>query len=181
MRELDINNSVAITRDIFWTGFYEESSKLHCNPYLLIDNEDVVVFDPGSIPDFPVVMRKMIDHVNPSEISLIVVSHQDPDVCGNLAVLENLIERDDLKVAAHTNTIRLIQHLGIESEFYPVEKNNNEIILKSGRKLEFIFVPFLHSPGAIVTYDTETKSLFTGDIFGTKGDDWSLFAGGEGF
>lgn len=48
--------------------------------------------------------------------------------------------------------------------------------IKSGRKIEFIFTPFLHSPGAIATYDPKTKSLFTSDIFSGKYEDWSLFA-----
>lgn len=171
------NDHIAITRDIYWVGFYEASSKLHCNPYLIIDEDEAVLFDPGSIPDFPVIMRKVIDLVNPSKISLVVTSHQDPDVCGNLAVVEDVIDRHDLRIAAHINTIRLIQHQALKSEFYPVDKNDYKITLKSGRILEFLFVPFLHSPGAIVTYDPKTKSLFTGDIFGAISDDWDIFAG----
>lgn len=180
MKRYDSNDTIAITRDIHWVGFYEQSSKLHCNPYLLIDEEEAVIFDPGSIPDFPVIMRKVIDLVNPNQISLVVASHQDPDVCGNLAIVEDVIEREDLKIAAHTNTIRLIQHQALTSEFYPVEKNDYSLSLKSGRTLKFLFVPFLHSPGAIVTYDTKSKSLFSGDIFGAISEDWDLFAG-KGF
>lgn len=177
MKSYDSNDSIAITRDIHWIGFYEESSKLHCNPYLLIDEHEAVIFDPGSIPDFPVIMRKVIDLINPNQISLVVTSHQDPDVCGNLAVVEDVIDRSDLRIVAHTNTIRLIQHQGLNSEYFPVEKHDYSITLNSGRKLEFLFVPFLHSPGAIVTFDTKTKSLFSGDIFGAVSGDWSLFAG----
>lgn len=176
MRYHDENEAIAITREIHWVGFHEKSTKLHCNPYLLIDDEEAVIFDPGSIPDFPVIMRKIIDLLNPSQISLIVTSHQDPDVCGNLAVVEDVIERDDLRIAAHINTIRLIQHQAIKSEFYPVDRNDFKITLKSGRVLEFLFMPFLHSPGAIVTYDPKSKSLFSGDIFGAMPEEWTIFA-----
>lgn len=141
----------------------------------MIDDEDVVLFDPGSVPDFPLVMRKVIDLVDPHEISLIVASHQDPDVCGNLAVV---VENDSLRIAAHINTLRLIQHLGLKSQFYPVEQNDYRISLKSGRVLEFIPVLYLHAPGAIMAYDHKTKSLFSGDIFGAVNPDWTLFAGG---
>lgn len=177
MKTYDINEAIPITREIYWVGFYERSSKLHCNPYILIDNNEAIIFDPGSIPDFPVIMRKVIDLINPNQVSLIVVSHQDPDVCGNLAIMEDVIERNDLKIAAHINTIRLIQHQGLKSEFYPVNKYDYKIKLESGRELEFLFLPFLHSPGAIATYDAKTKSLFTGDIFGAiADDDWDMFA-----
>ncbi len=177
MRELDYNNSIAITREIYWVGFYDETSKLHCNPYLLIDEDDVLFFDPGSIPHFPVIMRKVIDMVNPSELSLIIASHQDPDICGNLAVLEDVISRSDLKIVAHTNSIRFIRHYGVQSGFYHVNDNDFKIELKSGRKLEFFFTPYLHSPGAIATYDHQSKTLFSSDIFGALDDNWSLFAG----
>ncbi|MGD8569604.1 MAG: MBL fold metallo-hydrolase [Gammaproteobacteria bacterium] len=175
MKNLDFDEAIAITRDIHWVGFHDKKAHLHCNPYLLIDDEDVVLFDPGSIPHFPIVMRKIIDLVNPGDITHVVVSHQDPDVCGNLAVLEDVINRPDLKIVAHTNTIRLIRHYGINSEFYPVEQNDYKLRLSSGRELQFMFTPYLHSPGAIVTYDTSTRSLFTSDIFGALDNNWSLF------
>lgn len=179
MKKLNYDDAVAITREIHWVGFYDQEARLHCNPYLLIDEQDVVLFDPGSIPHFPVVMRKVIDLVNPGEITYVIASHQDPDVCGNLAVLEDVINRDDLQIVAHSNTIRLIRHYGIRSSFYPVEKNDYKLKLESGRIVEFLFTPFLHSPGAIMAYDRKTQSLFTSDVFGAVSENWSLFSEGD--
>lgn len=173
---MDFNNSIAVTRDIFWVGYNEEGSNLRCNPYLLLDGEDSILFDPGSLTHFPVVMRKVIDLVNPEHITAVVVSHQDPDICSNLPVLEDVVANHNLKVIAHINTIRLIRHLGVRSEFYDVGENDFKMILKSGRELEFIFTPYLHSPGAIATYDHKTKSLFSSDLFGALADAWDLFA-----
>jgi flavorubredoxin len=181
MRRLNYDDPVAITRDISWIGFYDEPAHLHCNPYILFDDDgEVVLIDPGSVPHFPIVMRKVIDLTPPENITLIISQHQDPDVCGSLPVLEDVIGRSDLKIAAHMNSIRLIRHLGVKSAFYPVDENDYRIELKSGRVLDFIFTPYLHSPGAIMTYDSDTKSLFTSDIFGAVSKGWSLFAG-EGF
>jgi flavorubredoxin len=84
-----------------------------------------------------------------------------------------------LKIVAHTNSIRLIRHLGIRSDFYAVDEHDLKLTLKSGRVLEFLFTPFLHSPGAIVVYDRQTKSLFSGDIFGAVSKEWNLFPSGE--
>jgi flavorubredoxin len=177
VRDTDYQNNIAVTREIHWIGFYDDTANFHCNPYLLIDEKDVVLFDPGSIPHFPIAMRKIIDLVNPSEISIIVAHHQDPDVCGNLAVVEDVINRTDLKIVAHENSIRLIRHYGLKSDFYPVEKHNFKLTLGSGRILDFIFTPYLHSPGAIMTYDSRSKTLFSSDVFGAVSDNWSLFAG----
>lgn len=173
------DEAVPVTRDIYWVGFYDSDAKLHCNPYLLIDDKDVVLFDPGSIPHFPIIMRKVIELVNPSEITTIIASHQDPDVCGNLPVLEDVINNPELKIVAHGNTVRLIRHYGIRSTLYATEEHDNRLTLQSGRCLQFLHTPYLHSPGAIATYDSKTKSLFTSDIFGAISSDWSFFAGGD--
>lgn len=176
-RELD--TAVAVTRDVFWVGRHDPETALHCNAYLLVDERDVVLIDPGSIPDFHVVMRKVLDVVDASEVTLVVASHQDPDVCGNLAVVEEVL-RTDIKVVATPNTIRLIRSLGVRSPFYDVEENGHRLVLNSGRELEFIPTPFLHSPGAMITYDVKTRTAFTSDLFGGLSKSWELF-GGAGF
>jgi len=177
----NFDEPVAITRDIFWVGFSDVQTKLHCNPYLLVEEEESILIDPGSIPDFPKVMRKVIDVVDPHSISHIIAQHQDPDVCGNLPVTEDIVERSDLKIVAHRNTARLIRHLGLRSEFYHIDDHDNELVLKSGRRIEFMFTPYLHSPGAIVTYDRNTRTLFSSDIFGGYSEEWSLFPKGDEF
>ena len=167
--DVDYSNAVAISREIFWVGFEEERTRLRCNPYVLIDamGDDVILFDPGSIPDFPGVMRKVIDLVSLSDVSWVAISHQDPDVCGNLSIVEDVIDNPDLKIAAHLNTIRLIQHLGLCSTLYDTSANDDQIVLRSGRILDVIHLPFLHSPGAIAVYDRKSRSLFSGDLFGS--------------
>jgi len=175
-RALQYHDPIAVMRDIFWVGFYDPVTHFHCNPYVLVDEQDVVIFDPGSIPDFPEIMRKVIDVIHPNEITYVVASHQDPDVCGNLAVTEDIIARDDLKIVAHRNTVRLIRHLGLSSDYYCIDDHDNKLTLKSGRVLEFMFTPYLHAPGAIVTYDRKTRSLFSSDIFGAVSETWELYA-----
>ena len=178
MRRLNYEEAVAVTHEIHWVGCNDAQAGLHCNPYLLLDQEEAVLIDPGSIPDFPVIMRKVIDVTDPGAISQLIISHQDPDVCGNLAVVEDVIDRDDLRIVAHRNTVRLIRHLDPSSKFYSVDDEDFRLTLNSGRVLEFMHTPFLHSPGAIVTYDVKTRSLFSSDIFGAiNAEGWNLFAG----
>ncbi len=96
----DYDNAIAVTCEIFWVGYYDAQARLHCNPYLLIDKDEILLIDPGSIPHFPIVMRKIMDVVNPEDITYIIASHQDPDVCGNLAVVEDVINNKNLKIVS---------------------------------------------------------------------------------
>jgi len=66
--KIDYDNPVAATREIYWVGFYDEMAHLHCNPYLIIDDEDIIFIDPGSIPHFPIIMRKVMDISNNQKI-----------------------------------------------------------------------------------------------------------------
>lgn len=175
MATLDYDSPIAITDDIYWIGFCDHAAQMHCNPYLLIDGDEAVLIDPGSVPEFPVIMRKIIDLINPEKISLVIAAHQDPDVCANLPIVEDLIDRPDLKIAGHSNTIRLIKHLGLASSFYVVDEHDYRYTLKSGRVLTFHPTLYLHAPGAIATYDMQSKSLFSSDLFGAVDDDWRLF------
>ncbi len=131
MLNLDYDSAIAILRDIYWVGFEEKETALHCNPYLLIDKEEVVFIDPGSIPDFPIIMRKVIEVVTPESISTIIAGHQDPDVCGNLAIVEDLIDNPELKIVAHSNTGRLIYHYGLKSEMYYSDRNSICLVMPS--------------------------------------------------
>jgi len=176
---MNYDDAIAVTRDIHWVGFEDRAAALHCNPYLLIDDDDVVLFDPGSIPHFPIVMRKVIDLVAPERVSWIVASHQDPDVCGNLSVMVDVISNPALRVATHSLCARLICHYGMSTPMVSVDEQDHRVTLRSGRTLRFIPTPFLHSPGAIATYDEASKTLFSSDLFGAIGDDWSLFARGD--
>ena len=41
MAVINYEDAVAITDDIYWVGFHDQDTNLHCNPYLFIDDQDV--------------------------------------------------------------------------------------------------------------------------------------------
>ena len=59
-RPVDYERAVEIAKGVFWVGFYDSQSGLHCNPYLIVDRDEAVVIDGGSRPDFPTVMMKIL-------------------------------------------------------------------------------------------------------------------------
>ena len=171
---LDMSKPIELAENIFWVGVYDQSQILQCHSYLIVDGDEAVLIDPGSIVLFEQIFEKIIKIVPIEKIRYIVTGHQDPDVCSNIP----LFEREGFvgEVVTHWRTSILIHSYGIESKYYPVDQNQYRLKLASGRTLEFIHTPYLHFPGAIMTYDPESKILFSSDLFGAISFNWSFWA-----
>lgn len=176
--EIDTTKAVEIANKVYWIGFYDKSAGFHCNPYLIVDGDEAVLIEPGSVPHFPMVLSKLCKLIPFEKITKILVSHQDPDLCAGIPKFEELIYGcgGKLEIVTHSRASVLIAHYGVRSPFYHVDQNDWKLTLKSGRELSFIFSPYLHFPGAFMTYDSKTKILFSGDLFGAFSFDWNLYA-----
>lgn len=164
-----------IAKNLFWVGGSEHDGGLHCNPYLLVDGDEAVLFDPGSVLDFEQVYENVIGIVPLAQIKYVVLHHQDPDLCSSVTLFEQ--KGGNFQVATHWRTQTLVKYYGIKSPFYTVNERDFKLVLSSGRELRFVQTPYLHFPGAIATYDVNTKILFSSDLFGAFSHKWELYAG----
>ncbi len=166
-----------IAQGIYWVGAKSSSKELRCNPYLLLDGEEAVLFDPGSVLDYEDVIKNIQNIVPLEKIKYVVLHHQDPDLCSCVPLLEK--EHAKFKIVTHWRTKMLVRYYGVKSDYYLVDENEYLLKLKSGRELKFLPAPYLHFPGAITTYDSKTKTLFSGDLFGTMSSGDGLYADDE--
>jgi diguanylate cyclase (GGDEF)-like protein len=173
MREVIKN--VEIKEGIYWVGTQEADGALSCNPYLLVEGDEAVLFDPGSLIDIEEVYKNVLEIVPLEKIKYVVLHHQDPDFCSGVPFLEK--QGGNFKIVTHWRTQTIVKYYDIKSNYYLVNENNFALTLKSGRKLRFIMTPYLHFPGAITTYDEKTKILFSSDLFGALSYNHNLFAG----
>jgi len=176
--KMDYTEPIELTKGVYWLGFHEEKVGFQCNPYAIIDGDEVIVFDPGNNLDYPKVAAKLFSIVDPDQISYIVLHHQDPDFCSSGPLLEEVITNKDLRIATHSFSSLFTRYYGFKHPFYLIDKQKDkyEITLKSGNKLKFIHTPFCHSPGAFTTYYESRKVLFSSDIFGCVSTGWNFFA-----
>ncbi|HEC39232.1 hypothetical protein LCGC14_0751160 [marine sediment metagenome] len=72
-------------------------------------------------------------------------------------------------------TALFIPYYDVYTEVTPI-MDGDILELENGRELMFITSPYLHFPGAFTTYDKQTKTLFSSDIFGAFSIDWELYA-----
>lgn len=175
-KAVDYERAVEIAKGVFWVGFYDAQSGLHCNPYLMVDHDEAVVIDGGSRPDFPTVIMKILQTgISPNQIRALVYQHYDPDLCGSLPNFEDIIRRQDLKIISAAANNMFIRHYAAKSKLLAMENIGSQFTFSSGRVLQFIRTPYAHAQGSLVTFDAESGILFSSDLFGSYSTEWSLF------
>ena len=176
-KDFDCNDYVEVAEGIFWVGFADMDAGFHCNPYLIVDNEEAALIDSGSRNDFSTVMLKIMrTGTNPKNISRLIYQHYDPDLCGNIPHMEAMIDNKELKLISHKYNNIFINYYSTKSPKECVEEMGFHYEFSSGRRLHFIHTPYCHAPGSFMTYDTKTKVLFSSDIFGSYDSHWELYA-----
>lgn len=163
-----------IGNGIYWVGGCAQDGGLHCNPYLIIDGDEAILIDPGSVLDFEDVFENVCGLIPLEKIKYVILHHQDPDFCASVPLFEKAGGK--FKIVTHWRTQTLVKYYGIRSEYYIINENDFKLTLASGRTFGFVLTPYLHFPGAFTTYDYQTKILFSSDLFGAFSYEWSLYA-----
>jgi len=174
--DADYEGAVEIAPGVFWVGFYDAPSGLHCNPYLIVDGDEAVVIDGGSRPDFATVMLKILQTgILPRQIKALIYQHYDPDLCGSIPNFEDAIGHKDLQIISASENMMFIRHYSTSSPLATLSKLKFEYAFTSGRKLQFFKTPYSHSAGSFITFDPQSGVLFTSDLFGSYGVGWKLY------
>lgn len=174
--DLDYFEPIQIAEGVYWVGYLDDRAGLHCNPYLIVDGDEVVLIDGGARDAFSTVMLKILRlGIDPRQINRLIYHHFDPDLCGNLPHLEAIIPNPDLKIISHWENNVFINYYSPKTPKLCIEDIGYSYTFKSGRKLEFYRTPYAHCPGSFITYDNKTGTLFTSDIFGSYDKEWDLY------
>ncbi len=177
---MDFTQPIEISTHNYWVGMYLENDPFQCHPYFIENGDESVLIDPGSMLEFEAVVRNVKSISALSKIKYIILHHQDPDLAAAVPEIEKLINRDDLLIITHSRMVPLVKHYLITSDYYEIDKHEHK--LDAGAlHLDFLTTPYCHSPGAFVTYEPSTKTLFSGDIFGGIEDSWEFYAGADYF
>jgi flavorubredoxin len=176
--EKSYDRPIEIAENIYWVGFHEITSNLHCNPYLIVEGDQAVLIDAGSRPDFAVVMMKILQTgISPEQIVALIYHHVDPDLCGSLSNMVDICANPELIVLSEPQNNIFIS--------YYIEREKRSLLTSideygSGftfgeRTLKFFKTPYAHDAGSFVTHDMKTGTLFSSDLFGSFSSQWKLF------
>ena len=163
---MDSTPGIEIAPDVWWVGARLENDLFQCHAYLLRNGDSSVLLDPGSPLTIDETLAKVASIVDLSDIKYLVCHHPDPDIAAALPHLSTALERDDVVVVTEWRARALLKHYGHRFDYWLVEEHDWRLDLPGGRALEFQLTPYLHVPGAFMSYDVETATLFSSDIFG---------------
>lgn len=132
--------------------------------YLIIDNGEGLIVDPGGYHLFPNTVFNVSKHISLNNIKYIYFCHQDPDVCGSLPMWRNVCP--EAKLVIGELWVRFLPHFGVENVeevAYPLPSEGRTINVGKC-PIDAIPAHYMHSPNHFNLYDPVSKFLFTGDI-----------------
>ncbi|MBT3235762.1 MAG: hypothetical protein HN353_07410 [Bdellovibrionales bacterium] len=180
MNDVKYNNEdpIELAPGVFHLGVSDEKNSFANIPYLITSGDEAMVIDPGSaVPEFyQVVLTKLKKALNGDlkRIKHVVVQHQDPDLCAAIPLLEKELE-PDYQLHAPLEARVILQHYGMKQKSSTLDEGN-QITFGQGRTLTFVMTPYCHFIGSMVSYDHQSKVLFSSDAFGGFSDQNNLYA-----
>ncbi len=168
-------NTTFIKDGIYWIGVHDyttymfegcwpiDQEGVNYNAYL-IDDEKVILID--TVKEF--MAEEYIENIKSiigdKDVDYLVINHMEPDHSSSIEAV--IAEWPDVKIIGNAKTFPMLQN------FYRVHKNlievsNGETLDLGGRELQFYMTPMVHWPESMVTFDVQTGTLFSMDIFGS--------------
>ncbi len=172
---------IEVAPGVFHLGVQDEKNTFNNVPYLVVDGDEAVFIDPGSAKKefHEIILTKAKKVIDLKKITHMIVQHQDPDLAAALPLFEPLIS-PDYEILAPLEAQVLVQHYGLQREVKPLD-DGDTLTFGNGRTLVFAMVPYCHFVGNMVTYDIQTKTVFSSDAFGGFTPDNLLCADTENY
>lgn len=159
---------------VYWLGIMEETA-FRCNAYLIRNGDEAILVDPGNRAFFGQVRDRVAQIMPPEAVTGMIICHQDPDVAASM--VDWVALNPKITVYTSPRTKILLHHYGLDTFPYCDIVEKPRLEFPDGRALRFIESPFLHFPGAFVTFDEAGGFLLSGDIWAALDMEWQLVVG----
>lgn len=135
------------------------------NSYIIKD-EKTVLIDTVDICYSDIFMRKIHSVLGDKPIDYLIVNHMEPDHTGSIEYLVS--KYPNIQIVGNKRTLEMLKGFyGIT--YNVIEVKDMEEISLGLQTLQFYMTPMVHWPETMMTYVKESKTLFSGDAFGTFG------------
>lgn len=172
-----MHEAIPITEDIFWVGVNDFETHLFeaiwpiprgvsYNSYLIRD-EKIALIDTVNahyLDNFAERLKKIIPEGK--GIDYLIINHMEPDHSGSIKVIKAIYP--DIKIVGNKKTLNFLNNF-YQIDDGLIEIQDQEVLDLGKHKLEFHLTPMVHWPETMMSFETNTKTLFSGDAFGGFG------------
>ena len=129
-------------------------------------DEKVCLIDTVEADFFVPFIERIREVIGDRPIDYLVVNHMEPDHSGSIALIRKYYP--GIKIVGNCKTFGMMQGFyGIADGTLQVKEGDT--LCLGSRELKFVMVPMVHWPETMVTLDTASRTLFSGDAFGCFG------------
>ncbi len=172
-----MNHAIELSKNIYWIGANDRRTHLFenvwplekgisYNAYLIQDKKNVLIdtIEIGYVESY----FDAIDEIlGPNgTIDYLVINHMEPDHSGALKLIT--LRYPNITLVGNKNTFKFVR--GFFGDFPNIlEVEEGDTLDLGDHSLTFVMTPMLHWPETMMTLETQTQILFTGDVFGSFG------------
>jgi len=133
------------------------------NSYIILDEKTALV-DTVEISFSEQFIEKILQVLDGRKLDYLIVNHMEPDHSGSLKMIRR--EFPDVKIVGNAKTFNMIEgYFGIKENL--LEVKDGDTLSLGKHNLQFYLTPMVHWPETMMTYDTTSNTLFSGDAFGS--------------
>ncbi|HCX63666.1 MAG TPA: MBL fold metallo-hydrolase [Eubacteriaceae bacterium] len=155
--------------DILFEGIWSIANGVTLNSYVIKGEKtalvDGVIGWEGPIEDLYKVLKEI--DVDPAKIDYVIVNHMEPDHSGWMDDFKKI--NPNFQIVCSQKASDLLKAFFDISEKVHVVKDGETLDLGKGKELSFHLAPNVHWPDTMMTFDEQTKTLLTCDMYGAFG------------
>src|SRR5690606_21200753 len=154
--------------EILFEGMWEAVNGVTLNSYIVQGEKTAIIDGVIGWDGVPETLYKNMEEigVDPQSIDYLVVNHMEPDHSGWISNFMKI--KDDFTIICTEKAAKMVISFYGEDKIRVV-KEGDTLDLGKGRVLSFHPVPNVHWPDTMYTYDMESGTLFSCDMFGAFG------------
>ncbi len=172
-----VKKNITLDKGIFYVGTNDRKKLLFennwplpngvsYNSYLIVDEKSVLIdtIEFGSDDKY---IERIATLLDGKELDYLVVNHMEPDHSSMIKSI--LAAYPKVKLIGNAQTFKMLEaYYKIEPNSFLQIKDGQELSLGE-HTLQFFLAPWVHWPETMVTYEIQTKTLFSCDAFGGFG------------
>ena len=172
MKKLKIADGIYMltmnVEDVLFEGIWEIANGVTLNSYIVQGDKTAIIDGVIGWDGVPETLYKNLEEigVDPKSIDYLIVNHMEPDHSGWISNFRKI--RDDFTIVCTDKAAKMVASFYGEDKIRVV-KEGDTLDLGKGKVLSFHPVPNVHWPDTMYTYERDTKTLFSCDMFGAFG------------